>query len=105
MTSHPPTPHQTRIARNEAAFREINATLASQGGRARTGFVCECGDETCRRLIDLDPEEYRAVRSDPRHFFVVPGHEMLSTENVVTRHEDRYHVVEKLAEVAHVVES
>jgi hypothetical protein len=96
-----------RIARNEATFRRVNEDI----GRGRDtaddvtliGFVCECGQPDCSRLIELTPAEYERLRSHPRRFAVVDGHEIVAVERVVERHE-RYSVVEKLPETAHVAD-
>ena len=98
-----PSPHQSRVAHNEAAFRAINAEIADDTTHHRVGFLCECGHATCRRIVELGVAEYREVRADPRHFFVLPGHEIPSAERVVTRVEDSYLVVEKGPEVDHIV--
>ena len=87
-----------RVARNEATFRRINEDI----GRGRdaedditlVGFVCECGDAECSRLIEMTPAEYARVRSDSRHFAIVNGHEIPEVERVLSRSE-RYAVVEK----------
>ncbi|MEA2445907.1 MAG: hypothetical protein QOJ12_3199 [Thermoleophilales bacterium] len=80
-----------RVARNEASFREINATLhegltaadLEQGERA--AFVCECGDESCHALVQLPLARYEAVRAHPDRFIVVAGHEITDVERVVER--------------------
>ena len=45
--------------------------------------------------------EYENVRSDPTHFAVLPGHEVLDLEEVVARN-DRFLVVRKKAGAAEV---
>ncbi len=98
--------HQERAARNEAAFRRLNENLAKalpDQGEDPTGFVCECSSADCRRLVDLTVDEYQEVRENPMRFLVVPGHEQLSVESVVERHE-RYTVVQKHADLAPIVD-
>jgi len=105
MTDIPPA--RERAARNEAAFRALNENLATQlrvTASDTAGFVCECSASTCRRLVDLTPEEYRAVRQDPMCFFVVPGHERVDVEDVVEEH-DGYFVVRKHEVLAAVVDA
>ena len=58
-------------------------------------FMCECGREDCTEPIRLSVSEYERVRSDPRHFFVLPSHVIPEVE-VVVREGDGYVVVEKL---------
>jgi hypothetical protein len=94
------TDMQERIARNEATFRRINEDI--ERGRdiaddaTPIGFVCECGRVDCSRLIELTSAEYERVRSDPRQFAIVDGHEAPATESVIERH-GRYAVVRKRA--------
>lgn len=88
-----------RIGRNEARFRDINERL-EHGLRQLPdmpdvlAFVCECGDRNCAAHVHLTLAEYEAVRSDSRHFAVIPGHVARDTERVVASH-DRFEVVEK----------
>jgi hypothetical protein len=87
-----------RVARNEATFRRINEDIGrgrdAEDDTTLVGFVCECGDAECTRLIELTPAEYERVRSDPRHFAVANGHEIPEVERVLQR-TDRFSVVEK----------
>lgn len=97
-----------RIAENEARFREINERLrgdlqaVTAEGEA-VHFVCECGNASCREGVAVPLSDYRAVRLNPRRFAVVPGHEIVDLEDVVERHEN-YLVIEKPADVAHIIE-
>lgn len=81
---------ERRIADNEARFRAVNEDI--DRGRPATDthtllpFVCECGNAECRRLIELTPAEYHAVRADDRHFAVAEGHELPVAEVVVETH-------------------
>jgi hypothetical protein len=90
---------QERIARNEATFRLINEDIErgrdAEDDHTLVGFVCECGSADCSRLIELTPAEYEHVRTDPCRFAIVNGHEIVTVESVVERH-DRYAVVRKL---------
>ena len=95
-----------RLARNEAAFRKVNEAIEPgrrRGGGERIAFVCECGALGCNRLLELSVDEYEDVRSDARHFFVLPGHEEPEVEFVVDGH-DRYHVVQKRDDTAGIAE-
>ena len=84
-----------RIAMNEAVFRKVNEGMeAGQEPSGLLSFVCECGRLPCNQLIQLTRAEYESVRSNPRTFAIVDGHEILEAEAVVERH-DRYLVVEK----------
>jgi hypothetical protein len=46
-------------------------------------IVCECADLACTQQLVVPVEDYERVRSDPALFFVVPGHEWPSVEDVV----------------------
>jgi hypothetical protein len=88
---------EDRIARNEVLFREVNERVRDvhEGDRGGPiGFLCECGREECTETVMLTIAEYEDVRSDPRHFFVAPGHEIGEVERSIGRN-DRYVVVEK----------
>jgi hypothetical protein len=93
------TDMQERIARNEATFRRINEDIErgrdADDDATLVGFVCECGQIDCSRLIELTPHEYEQVRSDACRFAIVDGHEVPTVEKVVERH-DRYTVVRKI---------
>lgn len=88
-----------RIGLNEAVFRSVNDEIESLAGRfGLTGesldLICECGNGGCAERIKVTHEAYVALRSDPRTFAVVPGHEFPEVEVVVDR-VDGYHVVRK----------
>ncbi len=94
-----------RVAMNEATFRKVNEAMESgQDEASLMTFVCECGRLGCSVLIQLDGEEYEAIRANPRRFAIVDGHEIPEAEVIVERHE-RYVVVEKYGDpVAEIVE-
>jgi predicted ThiF/HesA family dinucleotide-utilizing enzyme len=84
-----------RVAMNEATFRKVNEGMeAGQDPAGLLTFVCECGRLGCTTLIQLTRREYESIRSNPRRFAIVDGHEILEAEEIVERH-DRYLVVEK----------
>jgi hypothetical protein len=85
-------------AANEAAFRDANEHIRAAEQRleppvARVPYICECDDVTCHELIPLTREEYEAVRADPTHFAIRPGH---STHGEVVAERDEYVVVRKI---------
>lgn len=95
---------EERLAANEARFREMNE--GAQPRREETGagrFICECADRGCTLWLDLNPDEYTAVRAHPRRFIVKPTHEIPDVETVIERHE-RYFVIEKPEDVAHMLD-
>ena len=89
-----------RISQNEIVFREVNERLRELGESfslvSEVGtFVCECADASCTERIQLTLADYERVRSDPKWFVIVPGHEERDYERVVEQSED-YAIVEKL---------
>jgi hypothetical protein len=83
MDDHP----QQRLSANEVVFRDVNEGI--QRGQwpgepaAPVGFRCECARLGCNELIELTLAEYEQIRSDPRRFVMVDGHEIPSVETVV----------------------
>lgn len=98
---------EERAARNEALFREVNeqvVDLRNRQGGVAPGLVilCECSDELCTERISLSYATYEDVRSNPRRFFVVPGHEN-GFEHVVA-HAPGYSIVEKEGRAGRIAE-
>jgi hypothetical protein len=102
---------QTRRAHNEVLFREVNERVEEvttgltvgygEADALLIGFICECGQEDCSEPLEVTHRQYEAVRSDPRHFLVFPGHEHTDLARVIERH-GRFLVVEKLGEAAEI---
>jgi hypothetical protein len=97
-----------QIARNESRFREVNETL-DEGLRKVSsvhgdlaGFVCECGDTACSKLVYASLGKYEEVRASPRRFLIAPGHELADLEDVVEQG-PRYTVIEKHDDVTDIV--
>ena len=71
-------------------FREANERMAGweeQHSRSTTEvYFCECADPDCRDRVELSKADYERVRSNPRHFVVVPGHEV---SDIVERSDPR----------------
>jgi hypothetical protein len=89
-----------RVGRNEVVFREVNERLRELGEgfslvAEHAEFVCECGNAQCTDHVQMTLEAYEEVRSDPKRFFVIKGHELLDYEKVVSELEG-YLIVEKL---------
>ena len=99
---------ETRLARNETLFREVNERIEEAVGRAGRDdshvyeFLCECSNADCTLLLPLTIVEYEVVRSDPRQFVVAPGHELPEIETVVARNRG-YEIVRKAGEAAEFV--
>ena len=98
-----------RIARNDAIFREANDGIGDVADElGMTGllpFVCECADPTCRDLVRLSLDDYQSIRSDPRLFVNVVGHEQSARGWAeVVAQSDGHVVVEKLGKAGVVAE-
>ena len=101
---------EERVARNDALFRDANErirTFASEHDlhEQLIPFICECADRRCQELLRLRLDEYEAVRSNPRRFINVPGHQVAAqgAATVVEDHEE-YVVVEKVGHAGDVAE-
>jgi hypothetical protein len=88
-----------RVGKNEAVFREVNERINDVTREDVAEYLCECGNATCTETIHMTVAEYEAVRADPTHFAVLPGHEIPDVEDVVARNE-RFLVVRKKAGAA-----
>ena len=98
---------ETRLAQNEALFREVNERvndLATDHGVASVHeYLCECANADCTFRVRLDPSDYEAVRSDPKQFLVLPLHFTPEVEKLVAEYE-RYWVVRKTGDAGDYVE-
>jgi hypothetical protein len=92
---------QERMARTEAAFREVNEAIADTAARFESDeadFICECADPQCAHRVTADLEEYEQVRSEGTHFLLATGHHVPEVERVVER-TGEFDVVEKITPV------
>jgi hypothetical protein len=89
---------ERRLACNEDVFREVNEGIERgqwPGERnAPVGFRCECARLGCNMLLHLTLADYEQIRSNPRRFVVVAGHELPAVEQAVATGAG-YVVVEK----------
>src|SRR5882672_9992773 len=86
---------EERLARNEAAAREINERLEeADNSGAYLRMICECGREVCDRMVAITAAEYEEIRSDPVQFVVVREHLTPDLERVVAE-TDRFLIVAK----------
>ncbi len=99
---------QRRLGANQALFREVNEGIERGvwpgDERLPVRFRCECAQIGCTESIELGIREYERVRSHPRQFLLVPGHEVPSVEAVIESHPD-YLVAQKRSEAGAVAES
>jgi len=95
-----------RIALIEAAFRIANERMSAWEdvpGDVAELFFCECSSLDCRQKVPLTRAVYETVRSQPKWFLVVPGHEVPDLEEVVQRG-DAHWIIEKPDRVTDIVE-
>jgi hypothetical protein len=95
-----------RRAANEAMFRAANERIEDSAANldltaSPIPFICECDDERCTQIIRLSVAEYEQVRSDPRRFFVSPGHQ--SEPDRVVEEAERFATVEKTGQEGRLV--
>jgi hypothetical protein len=98
---------EKRLAKNETLFRSVNERIEEAADPMSDDehtfeFFCECSNTDCTFLLPMTVAEYEAVRANPRHFVVAPGHELPEIETVVAR-EANYQVVTKCGEAADFV--
>ena len=74
-----------RAGENESLFRTINERVEdlAESLDAPPVFICECERLDCTERLRIDPATYSEVRSHPRRFFVVSGHENPEFERVI----------------------
>jgi hypothetical protein len=98
---------QRRLASNESVFREVNEGIERGQWPGEevdpVRFRCECARLGCNLLLELTLSAYEQVRSDPRRFVMIDGHQVPELETVVQR-EPGYVVVEKLDEAGEKAE-
>ncbi len=98
---------QRRLGSNEAVFRDVNEGIERGqwpgDEEAPVGFRCECARLGCNELLMLTPHDYERVRSNPRRFVMIPGHEITEVETVV-KTKANYVVVEKRDEAGRKAE-
>jgi len=96
-----------RVAANEAVLREVNEGIErgqwpGEENQA-IGFRCECARLGCNSVVELTVADYERVRSHPRRFVIVPGHELPEAEDIVES-EPGYVIVEKRDQAGEVAE-
>jgi hypothetical protein len=87
-----------QAAKNESTFRRANESLEREATGLGlvdepTPYLCECEDERCVEIVQLNREEYETVRAYSKRFVMVPGHQ--EADSVVVREEARFAIVEK----------
>lgn len=89
---------EERFAKNEIIFRTVNEAIEQKaiemGGLDEYQFICECSAATCFDRVSLTLQQYEHIRREGVRFVVVPGHENVEVELVVSTTE-AYSIVEK----------
>jgi hypothetical protein len=100
-----------RLVRNQLIFREVNERICEvaerywgQGWGVLLDFMCECSRQDCTETIELELAEYKAIRSFPPLFVIVPGHETPRVETVFDLAK-RYALIERVHRLELVTES
>jgi hypothetical protein len=90
----------SKRAQNEQIFRAANERLKDRLAdleiEGMVPFVCECGDSDCLQTVELSLAQFDAIRVHGSRFFMLTGHEDLSTEDVIEQR-DGYVITEKEA--------
>jgi hypothetical protein len=91
----------SRLARNEALFREVNERIAELAHPQIDSLqiVCECASIGCQTQLAVPIDEYRETREHPHRFIVAPGHIVLDAEHLVASN-DGYQIVDKHPDLA-----
>jgi hypothetical protein len=101
-------PLERRLASNEDVFRKVNEGIerGQWPGEPDTpiGFRCECARLGCNMLLHLTVGQYEHVRSNPRRFVVIHGHELPAVEQVVEV-QPGYVIVEKNGDAGNETET
>jgi hypothetical protein len=94
----------TRLAKNEALFRDVNERISeisqelapgTPNAELIDGLICECSDPQCvERVGPLTISEYEGIRKDATRFIIAPNHQAADVEEIVAR-QASYWVVEK----------
>jgi hypothetical protein len=100
---------ELRAARNQSLFRTLNARIkeiddALSVVTEEIDIACECAEIACVQMLAIGKDEYDALRANPRHFAVLPGHVVPDIEHVV-RESERYVVVEKIASAGELADA
>ena len=100
-----------RIGRNDSAFRDANEQIRGKAREQHIAddqvipFICECADESCTTIIQLDLAEYEDVRTDSRQFLNVIGHERSEGPIEVMSKTHDHLVVRKAGRAGDIAES
>lgn len=100
---------EVRLAENEVIFRDANEQIEGRADEldfsAPVPFLCECGDRGCHEIVRLTREEYAEIRTNPRHFVIVPEHvDVAILAGKVVAPGDKHVIVEKTGLAGEIAE-
>jgi hypothetical protein len=100
---------EEKRAENQTAFREANERIREAVATPDVvlpvvPFVCECGDPSCRRLLNVPLAVYARVRESPLRFLHATEHVSDGTSGTVVETLEGFAIVEKSGLSAEVVE-
>jgi hypothetical protein len=86
-------PQRKQRVANEVLVREVNERIYDVAARLLVqsdtpnvvGFVCECGDLSCRAQVEMTLAEYAALRAQPGRVAVAAAHNGAKNGRVAAR--------------------
>lgn len=86
-------PQRKQRVANGALVREVNERIYDVAARLLVpndtpnvvGFVCECGDLSCRAQVEMTLAEYAALRAQPGRVAVTAAHNGAKNGRIVAR--------------------
>src|SRR5262245_13813516 len=69
----------SELARQRASVRDSNERIGTEttdATRDHVSIQCECGDDACTTVIDLNTDAYQAIRQHPDWFVVADSHDV-----------------------------
>lgn len=101
--------YHKQVGRNEDEARTANEIVSVEGeqshldGHELLAVLCECGDRSCHDPLEMTVDQYEEIRSDPAHFAVLKGHEILECERIILSN-DEYLIVEKFGDAGEIAD-
>jgi hypothetical protein len=92
-----PWGHGPSAVSHENLLREVNDRIRalSRNEQDLSGFLCECGGESCAEIVEVTSQEFDAARSHCDSFLVARAHAVGATKEVVETGE-RFAVVKRV---------
>ena len=64
-------------------LRAANDRLVRVLADDHPGFLCECGDRECARMINISLNDFRRLRHHPSRFLMASGHQANEGERAI----------------------